>query len=108
MKEFNRKIRIDKVIGMTKSVEQGNYEIVVHIRDQHDLRVKARSFVEREEIIESLGEAHYKAFNICLPVYGVKGSLLTYTTTESDMKANRGARIPSQQFALADVRLRVE
>jgi len=77
------------VIGVTKSVEEGNHEVVIHVKEQHDLRLKASSQVERDEIIESLGDTHYKVFNSCLAIYAVKGSLSTYTTTESDIKANK-------------------
>lgn len=86
LKEFERKIRLEYIMGVTRSMDKGNLEIVVHVRDSYDFRLKAHNEQDQNEIIESLKDAYFKVFRCQLAVYGVIGPLTHYVISQSDLK----------------------
>lgn len=60
---------------MTKSIDAGNSELVLHVRDQYDLRIKAQSIDERDEIIDTMRDAYEKTFYGTLTIFAVQGGL---------------------------------
>jgi len=58
VKAFDRKIKLEYILGVTKSLDEGNRELVIHVRDQYDFRFRAHSDEEREDIILALREVY--------------------------------------------------
>ena len=85
MKKFERLIRLERITGVTQSLEYGNRELVVHVRNLPDLRFRTRSLEERNEVVESLKQAYTRGLSADLLQYGVYGNLAEYTTTEKDI-----------------------
>lgn len=94
------------MIGLTQSLDFGNREIVVHVRNLPDFRFRARSLEERNEIIESIGEAYIGSLQQSLLTYGVAGGLAAYTTTERDLMNQLDSKKPSDDFLLREVNLK--
>lgn len=102
LKEFERKIRLEYIMGVTRSIDKGNLEVVVHVRDSYDFRLKAQNEQEQNEIIDALKDAYFKVFRCCLTVYGVPAPLTPYIMTQADLKKDEKERpqMPSELFRL--------
>lgn len=69
---FQRSIRLQKVMALSKSTEAGNKEFVVHVKGEYDYRFICEL---RDDMFEQIKACYFHLMNDNLPVYGVPGKL---------------------------------
>lgn len=82
-KAFQRSIRLQKVMALSKSTESGNKEFVVHVKGEYDYRFICEL---RDEMFEQIKACYFHLMNENLPVYGVPGKLKQHCTSKNDAK----------------------
>jgi hypothetical protein len=96
--EFQRRIKIGKMKALSKSTQTGNFEFVVHVKDEYDYRFVCE---KREELFEQLKACYFGIMNQNLPIYGVPSKLKDIATSKKDIK-NGTERMPPEQYRLRD------
>ena len=81
---FQRSIRLQKVMALSKSTEQGNKEFVVHVKGEYDYRFICEM---RDDMFEQIKACYFHLMNENLPVFGVPGKLKQHCTSKNDAKA---------------------
>ena len=84
--------------ALSKSTQSGNFEFVVHVRDEYDYRFVCE---KREELFEQLKACYFSITNSNLPIYGVSGKLKDIATSKKDIK-NGQERMPPPENRLKD------
>ena len=69
---FQRSIRLQKVMALSKSTEAGNKEFVVHVKGEYDYRFICEM---RDDMFEQIKACYFHLMNENLPVFGVPGKL---------------------------------
>ena len=83
-KSVKRIIKIQNLAGMTKSTHVGSTEFVIHVKKEHDYRMKSKE--HRNEIFNTLKMAYISIMKMNLPIYAVKcKQLKDFSTTEKDV-----------------------
>lgn len=82
---FQRNIRLQKVMALSKSTEAGNKEFVVHVKGEYDYRFICD---QRDEMFEQIKACYFHLNNENLPVYGVPGKLKQHCTSKADANKN--------------------
>ena len=70
--KLQRDIDVAKLIGITKSIDKGSEEFVIHFDHEYDYRFSSK-FIN--EIIEALQRCYYDLTHKNLPIYGVHGGV---------------------------------
>lgn len=79
--------------GFTKSLNTSSKEFVIHVKKEHDYRLKSDS---RDKILNVIKMAYTSKNKANLPVYGIKNKeLREFATTEKDLEKGI-SRIPLQ------------
>jgi len=92
-KKMRRALSIRDLIGLTKSLHEANQsELVIHIKGEHDLRIKCEF---RDDLFNTIKLAYISEINDNLPVYGIQKAknLVDFCTTEKDVSRNI-SRVP--------------
>jgi len=84
--------------ALSKSTQTGNFEFVVHVKDEYDYRFVCE---KREELFEQLKACYFGIMNQNLPIYGVPSKLKDIATSKKDIK-NGTERMPPEQYRLRD------
>lgn len=84
--------------ALSKSTQVGNFEFVVHVKDEYDYRFVCE---KREELFEQLKACYFSIMNQNLPIYGVPSKLKDIATSKKDIKAGT-ERMPPEQYRLRD------
>ena len=82
--EFQRRIPIRSIKALTKSLEKGNDEFIVHVQDQYDYRFICEV---RDELFEQIKACYFRIMNSNVPVFGVPDKLKEFETSKKDVKA---------------------
>lgn len=71
--------------ALSKSLEPGNDEFVVHIKDEYDYRFICE---KRDELFESIKACYFKIMNKNLPIYGLPANikLKDYCTAKKEIQ----------------------
>ena len=93
---FQRNIRLQKVMALSKSTEAGNKEFVVHVKGEYDYRFICEL---RDEMFEQIKACYFHLMNENLPVYGVPGKLKQHCTSKQDAKASTD-KLPPDSYRL--------
>lgn len=93
-KDFQRPISIQKLKALTKSSDNGNYEFIVHVKNEYDYRFTSDS---RDELFEHIKACYFHCMNANLPVYMVPGKVKEFETSKKDVKAGI-ERIPPDSY----------
>lgn len=93
---FQRSIRLQKVMALSKSTEAGNKEFVVHVKGEYDYRFICEL---RDDMFEQIKACYFHLMNENLPVYGVPGKLKGHCTSKNDAKAGQD-KLPPDSFRL--------
>ena len=81
---FQRSIRLQKVMALSKSTEANNKEFVVDVRGEYDYRFICEL---RDDMFEQIKACYFHLMNENLPVFGVPGKLKSHCTSKNDAKA---------------------
>lgn len=90
---MRRALAIRDLIGLTKSLYEGNKsELVIHIKSEHDLRIKCEF---RDDLFNTIKLGFISMVNENLPVFGIQKAknLVDFCTTEKDVSRNI-SRVP--------------
>ena len=84
--------------ALTKSVEPGNMEFIVHVKDEYDYRFVCEM---REELFEQLKSCYFNLMNANLPIYGVPSNtkLKEFATSKKDIKQGH-ERLPPDSYCM--------
>lgn len=93
-KDFQRPISIQKIKALTKSSDAGNYEFIVHVKNEYDYRFTSDS---RDELFEHIKACYFHMMNANLPVYMVPGKVKEYETSKKDVKSGI-ERLPADSY----------
>lgn len=93
-KDFQRSIGIQKIKALTKSSDNGNFEFIVHVKNEYDYRFTSDS---RDELFEHIKACYFHCMNANLPVYMVPGKVKEYETSKKDVK-NGVEKLPPDSF----------
>ena len=93
---FQRNIRLQRVMALSKSTEAGNKEFVVHVKGEYDYRFICDL---RDEMFEQIKACYFHLMNENLPVYGVPGKLKQHCTSKQDAKAATD-KLPPDSYRL--------
>ena len=92
--EFQRSISIQKIKALTKSSDAGNFEFIVHVKNEYDYRFTSDS---RDELFEHIKACYFHVMNSNLPVYMVPGKVKEYETSKKDVKAGL-EKLPADSY----------
>jgi len=84
--------------ALSKSLEKGNDEFVVHIKDEYDYRFICEL---RDELFEQIKSCYFRIMNKNLPIYGLPGSqkLKDYCTAKKEI--SKGVeKLPPETYLL--------
>eukprot|EP00347_Sterkiella_histriomuscorum_P024519 403330825 len=82
-KKVKRIIPIDRLAGLTRSQHKQSKEFVIHVKKEHDYRLKSDM---REKIFQVVKMAYTSKSKTNLPIYGIKNKdLREFATTEKDI-----------------------
>ena len=93
---FQRSIRLQKVMALSKSTEANNKEFVVHVRGEYDYRFICEL---RDDMFEQIKACYFHLMNENLPVFGVPAKLKSHCTSKNDAKAGND-KIPPESYRL--------
>lgn len=93
---FQRSIRLQRVMALSKSTESGNKEFVVHVKGEYDYRFICEL---RDDMFEQIKACYFHLMNENLPVYGVPGKLKGHCTSKNDAKSGND-KVPPDCFRL--------
>ena len=69
-KDLRRKVEIAKVEAVTVSLHPSSFEMVVHIKQEPDIRIISQSF--RKQLVDTLKMFYATLTKKNLPIYGVR------------------------------------
>ena len=95
-KSVQRAIRISALRGCTQSLQKGNFEFVVHIRNEYDYRFICDV---REELFQSLKACFFMVANDNLPIFALDEPLKKWETSKKEAKTG-SFKIPPNNFRL--------
>lgn len=85
-KEFQRKIKIKTIRGLSRSTKDSDFDFIVHVKDEYDYRFICE---EREKLFVQIKAVYFTKMNRNLPIYDVPDGLNKYATSKKDTKANQ-------------------
>lgn len=88
-----RRITIDDINSLSKSIKPGNNEFVVHVSSQYDYRFDSQN---RDEIFDAVKYVCWRQRKTNLPVFQVPESLKAYHTTKKDIGQGNEVRPPDE------------
>jgi len=94
--EFRRKVDITKLKALTKNLTDAG-DFVVHVADEYDYRYKSP---DRERLMELIRRQFNKETGKDLQVYGVKGHMTNYITSQKDHEARHVKGLPPAEYKL--------
>ena len=98
--KIKRNIEIAKLKALTKNVKhERKIDFILHVKGEYDYKLKCD---DRELIFKHILETYAALSNEQLPVFGIKGKLKYYITTEDDAKSNHVKGLPPNEFKLED------
>ena len=71
--EIQRAISLDKIKGVTIGTQDGNDQFIIHVNDEYDYLFRSKD--KRQEIINAVKYAYFRAKTSNLPVYGIPDKL---------------------------------
>jgi hypothetical protein len=80
-----RKIDINLMKGITKSLKKDVKEFIIHVKDEYDYRFECESKDKVETIIDACKYIHWKTHGKNVPVYGVPDGLKEFGTSKKDI-----------------------
>ena len=83
--QIQRRIAVDCIMGIIKSMKGNSNEFLVMIKHEYDYRFESD---QREEIFESIKYVFWKAHGFNLPVYGIPEKLKDHSTSKEDAAKN--------------------
>ena len=82
-KEFQRRIKIPSMKGLSRSTQPGNMEFVVHVKNEYDYRFICE---ERDKLFLQIKAVYFNKMNQNLPIYDVPENLKNYATSKKEIK----------------------
>ena len=82
---IQRKIGINLMKGITKSLKKDVKEFLVHVKDEYDYRFECESIDKITTIIEACKHTYWKVHGKNVPVYGVPDGLKEFGTSKKDI-----------------------
>jgi serum/glucocorticoid-regulated kinase 2 len=79
---------------LTKSSDAGNFEFIVHVKNEYDYRFTSDA---RDELFEHIKACYFHMMNANLPVYMVPGKVKEYETSKKDVKAGL-EKLPADSY----------
>lgn len=96
--QIQRKINIDSIKAITKSLQKGNQQFIVHIKSEYDYMFESDA---RDQIFQAIKFIFFKKNQQNLPVFGVHDKLKDYATSKKDI--SNGVEVhPKDQYRLAE------
>ena len=81
--EVQRRIAVNSIKGVTKSLLANNTQFVIHIQNEYDYMFESDS---RKEIFDALKYVFHQMHGFNLPIFGVNDKLKDYATTKKDIQ----------------------
>ena len=94
---FQRSVEIENLAALTKSLDFGHIEFILHVTNEYDYFIQCDKI---DELFEKVKECYFKETQKNLPIYGVPGKVENYRTTKRDIQKGTDKRIPDQQYRL--------
>ena len=80
-----RKIDINLMKGITKSLKKDVKEFIIHVKDEYDYRFESDSRDKLDTIVDACKYIHWKTHGKNVPVYGVPDGLKEFGTSKKDI-----------------------
>lgn len=99
-KKLKRAVEIRKLSGVTRSLNEKSFEFVIHVKEEHDIRLKSDHY--RTQILDTLKQIYLELTLQNLPTYGIRQKdLKMYQTFEKDV-AKGISRMPLPLARIVD------
>ena len=79
---FQWSVEIASIEALTKSLDFGNHEFILHVTNEYDYFISCEKL---DELFEKVKECYFKETDKNLPIYGVPGKVENYRTTKKDI-----------------------
>lgn len=84
---IQRKIFVESMIGLSKSMKKDVLEFIVHVKDEYDYRFECQQQDTITQIFDACKYAYWYRSGNNIPVYGLPDHLKEFSTSKKDISA---------------------
>lgn len=93
-REVFRKISIRKIYGLSRPTKEGDFDFIVHLKDEYDFRFFSE---ERDKLFQHIKAVFFAKLNRNLPIYDVTDGLNKYVVTK-DKSTKNNNKLPPESM----------
>lgn len=83
--QVQRKIAVNLMNGLSKSMKKDILEFIVHVKDEYDYRFECSDHDSITKVFDACKNTYWKSTGVNLPVYGVPNTLKEFGTSKKDI-----------------------